>query len=248
MKKSYIVTTLFLIILWTILYFVIQRSFIIPSPLETLKYLGNLLITDTFYKSIFMTLVRILFGFLLSLIIALILAIISFEFPIFANLFSPINLLAKTIPNISYMIIALIWFGSEGAVTTVVFMILFPIFYNSFYDTLKKEDKILLDVERLYKENIIYKLKNRTIPELIPNILSTGKTALSLGFKVGVMAEILGSVNIGIGRQISFCKTQLNMSGIFAWTFVIVFICVLFDYLFNLLINLRVEEEQGWKN
>ncbi len=248
MKKSYLITTIFLIIIWFLLYFIIQRPFIIPSPLETLKYLGELIVSLDFYKAVLMTLTRILCGFILSLIIALILSIISFEVPIFANLFTPINILTKTIPNISYMIIALIWFGSEGSVTTVVFMILFPIFYNSFYDTLKNENSVLLDVEKIYKESFFYKIRYRTLPELLPNILSTGKTAISLAFKVGVMAEILGSVNLGIGRQISFCKTQLNMSGIFAWTFIIIMMCVLFDYIFNRLINLRLKEEQGWKN
>ena len=248
MKKSAIFSSLFLIVVWFILYYAVQRPFIIPSPIETIKYLGSVLTTSVFYKSIFMSLFRILFGFLLSLLIALILAIISFEIPVFANIFAPINLLTKTIPNISYMIIALIWFGSEGAVITVVFMILFPIFYNSFYDTLRNENKTLLDVERIYKESFLFKLKNRTLPQLFPNILATGKTAASLGFKVGVMAEILGSVNLGIGRQISFCKTQLDMAGIFAWTFVIILICVLLDYLFNILINLRINEEQGWKS
>lgn len=248
MKKSSLITSLFLIVLWTILYFIIKRPFIIPSPLETIKYMGSLFITKAFYASIFMTILRILFGFCISLLIAMILAILSYEIPIIANLFAPINVLTKTIPNISYMIIALIWFGSEGAVTTVVFMILFPIFYNSFYDTLRNENKELQDVERIYKESFIYKLIYRTLPELLPNILSTGKTAASLGFKVGIMAEILGSVNTGIGRQISFCKTQLNMAGIFAWTFIIILICILFDYGFNILINLRLKEEQVWKS
>jgi NitT/TauT family transport system permease protein len=61
------------------------------------------------------------------------------------------------------------------------------------------------------------------------------------------MAEILGSVQNGIGRQINYCRLDLNTAGIIGWTVVLIVLSALINTLFGK-INSKVKEEQGWKD
>ena len=248
MKKEPVITSVILLAVWWVLAVSIGNDVLIPSPWQTLTYLCGLIAEKEFYLSVGASLLRVGAGFVLSLITALVFSILCGEFPVFRRYFEPVRVLTKTIPNVTYIIIAVIWLGSEGAVATVSFMILFPVFMNGFMNALDSQSRDMKDVEAVYPETLSVKIRDRILPELWPEILRTGKTAASLGFKVGVMAEILGSVQTGIGRRLNYCRMYLRTDGILAWTVVIILISICIDHLFDLLIGRHIKEEQGWKN
>jgi NitT/TauT family transport system permease protein len=197
-----------------------------------------------FYRAVASTVLRVFRGFILSMMAALITSVLAERFDSFRHLFAPIQIITRTIPNISYMILALIWLGSEGAVSAVSFMILFPVFYNAFMNCLGNEDPSLKDVDLLYPETFPVRLRTRILPILVLEILRTGKTAAGLGLKVGIMAEILGQVRTGIGRQMNFARLNLDTTGILAWTLVIILISLVSDRIFDWLLTEKNKEEQ----
>lgn len=237
MKREHAFTVMILLVLWQGLSMVVSNDILIPYPFEVFTSLISLVSESNFYTIIFTTLIRVLDGFLLSLLLGLILSILSERFIIFRNLFEPIQVLTKTIPNVSYIIIALIWLGPEKSVTAICFLVLFPIFYNNFLFAMDSEDIELKDVEKIYPESFWELTKIKTFPMLIPSILVSSKTAFGLGFKVSVMAEILGQVRIGIGKQLYLARINLDTTSLFAWTIVIILICFIIDWVFNRLIN-----------
>lgn len=237
MKREHAFTVMILLVLWQGLSMVVSNDILIPYPFEVFASLISLVSESNFYTIIFTTLIRVLDGFLLSLLLGLILSILSERFIIFRNLFEPIQVLTKTIPNVSYIIIALIWLGPEKSVTAICFLVLFPIFYNNFLFAMDSEDIELKDVEKIYPESFWELTKIKTLPMLIPSILVSSKTAFGLGFKVSVMAEILGQVRIGIGKQLYLARINLDTTSLFAWTIVIILICFIIDWVFNRLIN-----------
>lgn len=247
MKKEHLITTAALILLWQLAAMWVHNDILIPSPVQTLSWLWTNLQSVKFYTAIGASVFRIMSGWLLSLLAALVLSIVCYLVRGFADYFEPLQILTRTIPNISYIIIALIWLGSEGAVRLVCFLILFPIFMNGFLNALKRESRDTRDVEAVYPETVWFRITRRILPELGAEIAATGKTAASMGFKVGVMAEILGSVPNGIGRAISYCRLDLNTAGILGWTIVLIVLAALTDTLFGK-INHLVKEEQGWKD
>ena len=147
-KKEHILTIVALILVWWGAAILIGRSFILPTPLATIQYLIEILGSPETYKAIFTSMVRVFIGFMISLLCAFIVCVLCNQSDTIKKLFEPIFVLTKSIPNISYMIIALIWLGSEGAVTLVSFMILFPVFLNGFMNALESEDEILKDVDK----------------------------------------------------------------------------------------------------
>lgn len=248
MKKEHIISILGILLIWQILAMVVQRTILIPFPLDTLRTFLQLWVDPLTYQSIGITLFRECIGFFISLTIALVFSILASEIDWFHRLFQPIAILAKTIPNISYIILALIWFGSEGAVSFVTFMILFPVFYNAFENRLSLENKDKYEIDLLYKDTFLNRLKMKIFPVLKYEIFQTSKTAASLGLKVGVMAEILGSVQLGIGKQLYYAKINLYTDLLIAWTFVLILLSLLIDLVINQLIAYSKKEESAWRN
>ena len=56
------------------------------------------------------------------------------------------------------------------------------------------------------------------IPLLKPALGSALISITSLGFKVGVMAEILSQVRGGIGRNMQIAKLNVDLASLLAWT------------------------------
>lgn len=244
MKKEHVFSVAALLVLWEAAALIVANDILIPYPLETLSRTAGLFLSAGFYQAVGATLWRVLKGFLLSLLIALGISILSERFERFKRLVSPLIVITRTIPNISYIVIALIWLGAEGAVSAVSFMILFPVFTSAFTGILENEDKTVKEAMRMYPETFRYHLRYYVIPALIPEILRTGKTAAGLGLKVGIMAEILGQVRSGIGRSMNYARLNLDTAGIVAWTIVIIVISVLLDRIFELLQAQQMKEEQ----
>ncbi|MBR2762293.1 MAG: ABC transporter permease [Solobacterium sp.] len=244
MKKEHIFSVAVLLVLWAIAAASVGNDILIPYPMDTMKRFAMFFVSPSFYEAVGSTVLRVFRGFILSLGLALITCILAERSETFRHLFAPVQIITRTIPNISYMILALIWLGSEGAVSAVSFMILFPVFYNAFSSCLENEDPVLRDVDLLYPETFGMRLKTRIVPMLVPEILRTGKTAAGLGLKVGIMAEILGQVRTGIGRSMNFARLNLDTTGILAWTLVIILISVLSDGIFDWLLTEKSKEEQ----
>lgn len=237
-----------ILICWTLAAVITANDIILPSPLAVGERIVQLLITEDTYSAIGATLLRVMKGFLISLFTALILVIVSYIRSSIRLLFEPLYIILKTVPNATYIILALIWLGSEGAVSLVSCMILFPIFFNGFWNRLILTDCSVKDAELLYRETLLYRIRRYFLPQLLPEIFRTGKTAFSMGFKVGVMAEILGQVRVGIGRQIQLARLNLDTTSLFAWTVMIILLTAVSHYLFNLFIKSRSMEGHLWKD
>lgn len=243
-KHRSILTWILLLAIWAAAAVSTDNEILIPYPSATFQKICELLVSKTFYLSLAATVLRVLKGFLLSFACAFVFAVLSDTNKLFRDLLSPVQTLTKTIPNISYMIIAILWLGAEGAVSAVSFMVIFPIFLNGFLNELDSEPQNLKDVEMLYPETFFCQIRYKLIGMLKMTILQECRTAVSMGFKIGIMAEILGSVRSGIGRQMAFARSNLDMTSIFAWTIIVVILSVLADGLFNLAIR-YIERREG---
>lgn len=240
MKKEHFISIGMLLIIWVYLSFKIGNDILVPYPNEVIHAILAILTDSKQIHNILTTIYRCFIGFSISLILGMTIAILAEKFSVIQHLFEPFNSLIKTIPNISYIIVVLIWLGQEASVIVICFLILFPLFYNNFFHELISEDQDLKDVYKIYPAPFSEYLRLRTLRMLYIPIIQTGKTAFSLGFKVCIMAEILGQVHHGIGNQLYIDKINLDTTGIFAWTVIIILISFLVDLLFNrLLIKIK---------
>lgn len=238
MKKEHWITTLSLIICWFLLSFWIGHDIILPSPLNVFESMKNQLFHSEFFSILFITGSRMMKGLMLAFLSSLILILLENRFPQFKEYFVPIEKCMKTIPNITYILIFLIWFGQEHSVTAVLFFILFPIFYSSLSlalnDFHQKTDELL----SIYPVTNYDKNIKLLLPMMFPVLMQSLKLGFGFGLKVTVMAEIMNEAQGGVGRQMSLCRRNLDSAGIFAWTIWILIIGLFVEIIFSKIIKI----------
>ena len=234
MKRNYLISIVVIILVYVIAGAAINKSYILPGLPEIVLSLRNILLSGSFLNVVFTTLYRTLAGLLISFVIALSLALLAYFNRTARELLHPLYVLLKTIPNITYIIVALLWLGRTGSVILVASLVVFPIFYNSILNALLNIDDSLIKATRLYQGSLIHKIARVYLPLIRNDILSSFANCCSLGFKVSIMAEILSQVKSGIGKELYYAKANFLMADIFAWTILIIVISSLFDYVISL--------------
>lgn len=233
MKKKSIAVIGVLLLLWIVLAASINNEFKLPLPFDVFKQMVNQVSSPIFYQAIVVSLYRSLSGLAIAYLAALLLGLFGGYYKWLEALFAPIYMILKSIPNISYILIALIWTNNETAVRLICFMILFPMIYANVLGGIKSIDQNLLDVAKIYPESMPTILFKVYLPLITPYLKAALSTGAGLAFKVGVMAEIIGSVSPGIGRQLQICRINLDMSGLFAWTLWIILLLAITESIFK---------------
>ena len=105
---------LFWISLWQAAAVLIGNSIIFVGPLDVVRALFLQLPTEEFWLSLSFSVLRITAGFLLAFFLAAIAGTASFFLPVLKEFLAPAVLLMKSIPVASFVILALIWIGSEN--------------------------------------------------------------------------------------------------------------------------------------
>lgn len=230
MKKRGWITFIVLLIIWMIAGHVIDNPMKLPKLLEVLSYMIHLLTTTQFYEAFAYTLARCVSGLLVALCVALILGVMSGLNKKMEEYFEPIYIILKSIPNISYIMIVLIWSNSTFTMRVISFMVMFPVAYANILKGMKSIEKEYLDVMEVYPQSLFYKIVYVYLPLISNYIWASISSGLGLTFKVGIMAEILGAVSPGVGREFQLCRLNVDMIGTFAWTFWLVLFLFIFDF------------------
>lgn len=241
MNKKYkirsIITIVFIVVLWQLIALLKNNEFIIPYPIHVIDAMIQQVFSKSFYKTLLYTIARAIIGLNISFIFGIIMAYISYKYKIIKEMFYPLLLLIRSIPNISYILIVLIIFSRTNAVIIILFLILFPIIYTNIYSALKNIDLSFKDVLQIYPEKEWYCVRKVYLPLLKPTIEASLLSGISLAFKVGVMAEIIGGMQIGIGRELNLCRLNFDMVGMFAWTGWMILLLLCMDQIIKVLMN-----------
>lgn len=235
MKKK-VVTLLGILFMWQILAVAVNNDILIPYPGVVMSTMFHQLTSPLFYESLISTAIRSMTGLFYACLLAFLLASLAYFIPLIHQILSPIMLIVKSIPNISYILLVLVWFGSQASAVIVCFLIIFPVLYMNILSGFESIDKVYLEVMKIYPAPFFYQLKKIYFPFVFPYFMAGFSTSLGLSFKVGVMSEILGQVSVGIGRQLNICRVNLDMTGIFAWTIWLVLLLAIVEKLCHYII------------
>ena len=146
----------------------------------------------------------------------------------------PFLVTIKTVPVASFVVICLIWLSAENLSVFISFLIVLPVVYGNVLEGLKSEDKLMLEVGTVFKIPPLRKVLYIHLPQLKPFLMSACATALGMAWKAGVAAEIIGTPDGSIGKQLFYSKIYLDTDDLLCWTVIIVIISVLFEKLFML--------------
>ena len=102
-------------------------SDLIPSVPDLLKTLIRLFGTGSFYQNIFATILRGISGILVSLVIALLSAFLFARYALLYELFRPLLTVMRSVPVISFILLALIFLNPESIPLMIAFLTMFPL-------------------------------------------------------------------------------------------------------------------------
>lgn len=234
-KKTFII--LFWLIIWQALSSLIHNRILLVGPQETLRALAMQITTPDFWSSVWFSFSKISLGFFLALFSGLLTGSLAFWKPLIGEILEPPIHLMKSIPVASFVILVLIWTGSENLSIFISFIVVYPMIHISTLAGLSAADRALLEMATVFHVPLRRQVMYIYWTALYPFLDSTMKTALGMGFKSGIAAEVIGVPDGSIGAGLYTSKIYLDTANLFAWTFVIMLISILFEKLFLFLLR-----------
>ena len=238
--KKYIRTTLIVLIwlvIWQVLALAVNNSILLSGPVETVETLITFGATPSFYLSVGITTGKILLGFFLGGLLGSVLALLSYRINIVKEFLSPFVSVIKSIPVVSFIIIALIWAGSSNVTIIVSAVISFPIFYKNLLEGLLVTDPKMLELAKVYQMKTSKKIRYIYLPSLTPHIKSAISLAIGMAFRGGITAEVVGQPLKSIGNGLYRAKINLATSEMLAWTLVAVLSAFLVEKLISFIVK-----------
>lgn len=226
-KKLYI--TVFWILIWEITALIINREIYLPSPVSTFKALFSLMLSRETYLTVLYSTYRTLLGFILSCFLGIAVGYICGVNDFLFDLFNPLVSVMRTVPVMSIIIIALMWFKDTNVPIFVAFLMCFPIMWTNTVTGIKNTDIKLLQMCRVYNISRVRVIKSVYFYSALPYIKAGMISALGIGWKVTSAAEVLSLPKYSIGRFLYDSKVYLNIPDLFAWTIIIVALSFMFE-------------------
>lgn len=233
-KAGKLLAVIFALCLWQLAAMTIDSKILLVSPVEVAVRLTTIWQTEGFWTSIWFSFYHIAGGFFLALFLGIVLAALAGRFRLIETLLWPFLVTIKTVPVASFVVICLIWLSAEKLSVFISFLIVLPVVYGNVLEGIKNEDKLMLEVGTVFRMPLLRRLLYIHLPQLKPFIMSACATALGMAWKAGVAAEIIGTPDGSIGKQLFYSKIYLDTDDLLCWTVIIVIVSVLFEKLFML--------------
>ncbi len=231
-KAGKLLAVIFALCLWQLAAMTIDSKILLVSPVEVAVRLTTIWQTEGFWTSIWFSFYHIAGGFFLALFLGIVLAALAGRFRRIETLLWPFLVTIKTVPVASFVVICLIWLSAEKLSVFISFLIVLPVVYGNVLEGIKSEDKLMLEVGTVFRMPLLRRLLYIHLPQLKPFIMSACATALGMAWKAGVAAEIIGTPDGSIGKQLFYSKIYLDTDDLLCWTVIIVIVSVLFEKLF----------------
>ena len=149
----------------------------------------------------------------------------------------PPMLMIRSVPVASFVILALIWIGSENLSVFISFLVVVPMIYGATLAGLENMDQKLLEMSQVFSMPFLKKSALPLHPGCPPLSGKQLQDCLGMSWKSGVAAEVIGIPKTSIGEQLYYTKLYLDTSGLFAWTFSIILISAVFEFVFLTLLK-----------
>ncbi|MCX5775383.1 MAG: ABC transporter permease subunit [Firmicutes bacterium] len=186
----------FVVAMWWFLSWIVHSA-LIPSPIYTFANLGILLSESATYENLFGSLSRLIVGFGLSFIVGSLLGIVAGVYKKLQYFLKPLMMTLRTLPTAAVMLIFLALFRFSNAPYYIVFLVVFPISYESMVAGINHIDDGIRDSLKIEGEKKLKSIMRVRVPLTAPYVVLGIFQSLGLGMKVEIMSEILA----GDGRM-----------------------------------------------
>ena len=230
---------------WVAAYFAVGNEYVVPSFMETMRELGALFASGTFWESFGGTLWRTVAGWLLAFAFAVLFAAAGVASKKFRSFFAPFVSVFRTLPTMAITLMLLIWSTPLVAPVIVTFLMLFPVTYAQLMAAYGEIDPQLFEMARVYgvpRREVLCKI---AVPGMLPAVFSQTGPNLSLSLKVTISAEVLVSTFRSLGGMMHEAANYLQIAEMFALTILALLVGGLFEFALHFLTRITARWKGG---
>lgn len=207
----------------------VGSSFILAGPLDTAAALARLVPTGSFWSHVAFSAMHIVAGAVLGYLAASACALAAHRLHAVRLLLRPAMAAIKGTPIACIVVILLIWIGSRNASTAAVFLMVLPAIYFPMLGALDSVDPRMRELADVFGMRGARRALAVVWPHVLPYLRAVSETALSMSWKAGVAAELIGTPTGSIGERIYQAKLLLETADLFAWTVTVIAIAWLLE-------------------
>ena len=234
-KRKSVITnllaTLFWVAAWHILAVSMGNFLLLPTPVQVLRRLGELILTASFWQITAVSIGRILLGAVAAMVLGVLLAVLTTASPLADALVAPVMTAIQATPVASFAILVLIWLDRDLVPVLICAMMVLPVVWSNVCAGIRSADPQLLELAKVYRLPRLRVLRRIYVPTVLPYFRAACSSALGLGWKAGIAAEVLTVPKASIGRMISESKLYLLTEDLFAWTLAVIVLSLLLQTL-----------------
>lgn len=247
MKKQQLFPTLlailFIAIVWQVIAVQIGYPAIFPSIIDLGKQILALFLSDDFFLSVSITVLRGIVGFVFAFILAFAFGTIALFSIFWKDFFHPIIVITRSIPVISFVLIALLWFSPPYLPVFIAVITMFPILFQNILTGLEQTDIKWLEMAKVFGKSSAIRFFSIYLPASKSFIFDGISTAMGFGWRAIIIGEVLAQPIHGIGTSMKNAQSFINVSELIAWTVIAVGVSYLFEYILRFIRSIRLDKK-----
>lgn len=219
------------LIFWTAIWYLaalrLHNPLLLPTPVQVLRCLGGMMVTAAFWRITAISICRVLLGVTGAVVLGTVLAVLTEKSRWLNLLIAPAMTAMQATPVASFAILVLIWLDRDYVPVLICGMMGLPLVWNSVSGGIRTTNQQLLEMAKVYRLSGCRTVRRIYVPSVMPFFRMACSSALGLGWKAGIAAEVLTVPRSSIGRMISESKLYLMTEELFAWTLTVIVLSLL---------------------
>lgn len=200
-----------------------------PLLEKLIHALGKFAIERDFYLSVGVTCFRACLGLLLSCVASFLTVATLHRSETGQILLAPWLALMRSVPVISFILLALIFLNADLIPLLIAFLTMYPLLTENLLKgfTQLRPERMQLAVH--FRLSLWNRLTQILYPQIRPALFSGLTSAMGFGWRAIIMGEVLSQCTHGIGSEMKLAQVFLDVPSVMAWTCVAILLSWLSD-------------------
>ena len=200
----------------------LTEPYILPSPLEVLREMGEVVRRDDFWINVVATLRHLTIGFTIAFVLGTAIGIAMGRSPYWDAFFRDYVMLTLTTPGLVFALICVMIFGlSTLAPIVAIVLTSFPHITVNVVEGVRAIPRDLMDMATAYGVDRRTRIRNIVLPSIAPFLFTAIRYGFAIAWKITALTELFGQTD-GVGIQIRVEFLFFDIAGVLAWAFFLV--------------------------
>ncbi len=200
----------------------LTEPYILPSPLEVLREMGEVVRRNDFWINVFATLRHLTIGFTIAFVLGTTIGIAMGRSPYWDGFFRDYVMLTLTTPGLVFALICVMIFGlSTLAPIVAIVLTSFPHITVNVVEGVRAIPRDLMDMATAYGVDQRTRIRNIVLPAIAPFLFTAIRYGFAIAWKITALTELFGQTD-GVGIQIRVEFLFFDIAGVLAWAFFLV--------------------------